>query len=222
MCFLSETAKVLPALHCSSINTSTVCTCTTCRADKALKSYAEKVMSSQRKSDKDHHAAAEAVLSTLASSAPTLDGLHSMITSLGMPCPNCGAGGATGLARPRMFNLLFQTHVGPVMPEDALLKPAATGEKVVNPNQVSHAYLRPETAQGVYVNYLNVMNSSRRKLPLGIGQVGKSFRNEVAVGNFVFRSREFDQMELQYFCDPDDSTSWYVMLTAHGENAQLD
>ena len=114
--------------------------------------------------------------------------LDGIIQSLRIPCPNCGAVD-NGFGQARMFNLLFETRVGPIMANESSGK----------------AYLRPETAQGVYANFMNVMNSSRKRLPLGIGQVGKSFRNEVAVGNFVFRTREFEQMELQYFCHPNQS-----------------
>jgi glycyl-tRNA synthetase len=99
-------------------------------------------------------------------------------------CPNCGE---KKLAAPRRFNLMFKTFVGPV--EDT----------------ASVAWLRPETAQGIFVNFENVQQASRRKLPFGIAQIGKSFRNEITPGNFIFRSREFEQMEMQYFCRPDDA-----------------
>ena len=99
-------------------------------------------------------------------------------------CPNCGMRGT--LTEPRKFNLMFKTYVGPVE-EDAGL-----------------VYLRPETAQGIYVNFENVRTSMRKRLPFGIAQIGKVFRNEISPGNFVFRMREFEQMELQYFIDPDD------------------
>ena len=99
-------------------------------------------------------------------------------------CPNCGQ---KKLGPPRRFNLMFKTFVGPV--EDT----------------ASVAWLRPETAQGIFVNFENVQQSTRRKLPFGIAQVGKSFRNEITPGNFIFRSREFEQMEMQYFCRPADA-----------------
>jgi len=99
-------------------------------------------------------------------------------------CPKCGSVGS--LTEARQFNLMFQTHMGPVE-EDA-----------------SVVYLRPETAQGIYVNYKNVLDSSRMKIPFGIAQVGKAFRNEITPGNFIFRTREFEQMEMQYFVRPDD------------------
>ncbi len=99
-------------------------------------------------------------------------------------CPKCGSVGS--LTEARQFNLMFQTHMGPVE-EDA-----------------SVVYLRPETAQGIYVNYKNVMDSSRMKVPFGIAQLWKAFRNEITPGNFIFRTREFEQMEMQYFVRPDN------------------
>ena len=103
-------------------------------------------------------------------------------------CPNCGS---TDLTEARAFNLMFKTYVGPV--EDG-----------------SHvAYLRPETAQGHFVNFLNVLQTSRKRPPFGIAQIGKSFRNEITPGNFVFRTREFEQMELEYFVPPDEAAKWF-------------
>ena len=96
------------------------------------------------------------------------------------PCPHCGG----VLSEPKQFNLMFQTNMG------------ATGDDI--------AYLRPETAQSIFVQYKNVLDSSRVKLPFGIAQIGKSFRNEVNPRNYIFRSREFEQMEIEYFCHPDD------------------
>jgi glycyl-tRNA synthetase len=104
----------------------------------------------------------------------------------GSVCPACGG----ELTEARMFNLMFKTHVGPV--EDA----------------GSVVYLRPETAQGIYVNFLNVMGPSRQKIPFGIAQIGKAFRNEISPGNFIFRSREFEQMEMQYFINPKEDEKW--------------
>ena len=103
-------------------------------------------------------------------------------------CPNCGTHGS--LTAPRLFNLMFKTFMGPV--EEA----------------ASVVYLRPETAQGIYVNYLNIMNTARLKIPFGIAQVGKAFRNEITPGNFIFRTREFEQMEMQFFVRPDDGDPW--------------
>jgi len=102
-------------------------------------------------------------------------------------CPACGG----ELTEPRMFNLMFKTFVGPV--ED----------------EASVAYLRPETAQGIFVNFQNVLNSTRKKLPFGIAQMGKSFRNEITTGNFIFRMREFEQMEIEYFVRPGTDEQWF-------------
>ena len=102
-------------------------------------------------------------------------------------CPACGG----ELTEPRMFNLMFKTFMGPV--EDA----------------ASVVYLRPETAQGIFVNFQNVLNSTRRKLPFGIAQTGKSFRNEITTGNFIFRMREFEQMEIEYFVKPGTDEQWF-------------
>ncbi|MBA4187415.1 MAG: glycine--tRNA ligase [Planctomycetaceae bacterium] len=95
------------------------------------------------------------------------------------------------LTEPRAFNLMFESHAGPIASEE---------------NKV---YLRPETAQGIFANYRNVMDSTRLKLPFGIAQVGKAFRNEINPRNFTFRSREFEQMEIEFFCHPDESMKWY-------------
>ena len=95
------------------------------------------------------------------------------------------------LTEPREFNLMFKTYVG-----------ALSGEE-------GAAYLRPETAQGIFVNFKNVLDSTRNRLPLGIAQIGKSFRNEITPRNFTFRSREFEQMEIEFFCHPDQSQEWY-------------
>ncbi len=105
----------------------------------------------------------------------------------GVKCPNCGEVNWTD---PRPFNLMFRTTVGAVSADD---DPAAL------------AYLRPETAQGIFTNFANVLNTSRRKLPFGIAQIGKAFRNEVTPGNFIFRTREFEQMEIEYFVKPEDA-----------------
>jgi len=95
------------------------------------------------------------------------------------------------LTEPRMFNLMFETYIGAIRDEDA------------------KAYLRPETAQGIFLNYKNVLDTTRVKVPFGIAQVGKAFRNEVTPRNFIFRSREFEQMEMEWFCPPDQSQKWY-------------
>ena len=114
--------------------------------------------------------------------------LDELTAGVAGPCPSCGQ---TTLGEPRKFNLMFKTFVGPA--EDS----------------ASVAWLRPETAQGIFVNFDNVQQTTRRKLPFGIAQVGKSFRNEITPGNFIFRSREFEQMEMQYFCRPDDAPRHY-------------
>jgi len=104
-------------------------------------------------------------------------------------CPNCGAKGS--FTEARAFNLMFKTYAGPV---------EGSGAEV---------YMRPETAQGMFVNFLNVLQTSRKKPPFGIAQVGKSFRNEITPGNFIFRTREFEQMELEFFVPPAESAQWY-------------
>jgi len=106
-----------------------------------------------------------------------------------LACPNCGTKGA--FTEPRQFNGLLRTHLGPVEDEAGL------------------AYLRPETAQGIFVNYLNVQTSARKRPPFGIGQIGKSFRNEITPSNFIFRTREFEQMEMEFFVPPDSAPEWF-------------
>jgi glycyl-tRNA synthetase len=103
-------------------------------------------------------------------------------------CPSCGS---NDLTEPRDFNLMFKTHTGPVADEGSV------------------AYLRPETAQGMFVNFKNVLQTTRKKPPFGIAQVGKSFRNEITPGNYVFRTREFEQMELEFFVPPADAPKWF-------------
>ena len=105
-----------------------------------------------------------------------------------MRCPECGDG---ELTEPRAFHLMFKTHVGPV--EDS----------------ASEAYLRPETAQGMFVNFENVLTTMRKKLPFGIAQIGRSFRNEITPGNFIFRDREFEQMEMEFFVMPGTDEEWH-------------
>ena len=127
-------------------------------------------------------------------------------------CPNCGNKG--GFTEPRLFNGLMKTFLGPVENEEGL------------------HYLRPETAQGIFVNFLNVMTSGRRKPPFGIAQVGKAFRNEITPGNFIFRTREFEQMEMEFFVEPgsdedwhqywiDERLRWYTDLGIRRENLQI-
>lgn len=115
-------------------------------------------------------------------------------------CSNCGS---TDLTEPRPFNLMFRTTVGAVSSDD---------------DPLALAYLRPETAQGIFTNFKNVLDTSRRKLPFGIAQIGKAFRNEVTPGNFIFRTREFEQMELEYFCRPEDAPRIHQeWIDAYGE-----
>ena len=103
-------------------------------------------------------------------------------------CPNCGAENFTSI---RKFNLMFKTFQG------------------VTEDSTSQIYLRPETAQGIFVNFKNVLRTTRKKLPMGIGQIGKAFRNEITPGNFTFRTREFEQMELEFFCKPGTDLEWF-------------
>jgi glycyl-tRNA synthetase len=110
-------------------------------------------------------------------------------------CPECGG----ELSEPRQFNLMFETHVGPVAEEG------------------STVYLRPETAQGIFVNFKNVLGFARKKPPFGIAQVGKSFRNEITPGNFIFRTREFEQMEMEYFVPPAEAEKWHQHWMAERE-----
>ncbi|MBR6816826.1 MAG: glycine--tRNA ligase [Clostridia bacterium] len=107
-----------------------------------------------------------------------------------IPCPTCGA--KNNFTSIRKFNLMFKTFQG------------------VNEDTASQIYLRPETAQGIFVNFKNVLRSTRRKMPMGIAQIGKSFRNEITPGNFTFRTREFEQMELEFFCNPAEEMEWFL------------
>ena len=118
----------------------------------------------------------------------TNEQLESFIEEKQIPCPTCGKHDFTGI---RKFNMMFKTHQG--VTEDAS-------------NEI---YLRPETAQGIFVNFQNVMRTTRKKLPAGIAQVGKSFRNEITPGNFIFRVLEFEQMELEFFCVPGTDLEWF-------------
>ena len=128
----------------------------------------------------------------------------------GDSCPSCSG----ELTEPHLFNLMFKTFIGPI--ED----------------QASVVYLRPETAQGMFVNFENVVNTTRKRLPFGIAQIGKAFRNEVTTGNFIFRCREFEQMEIEFFVRPgsdkqwfdywiEERTNWYVKLGIKKENLRL-
>jgi len=130
----------------------------------------------------------------------------------GVPCPDCGTKGAW--TEPRAFSGLLKTFLGPVDDEAGM------------------HYLRPETAQGIFVNFANVLQAARMKPPFGIGQIGKSFRNEITPGNFIFRTREFEQMEMEFFVEPgtdetwhqywiDERLAWYVNLGINPENLRL-
>lgn len=114
--------------------------------------------------------------------------MEAFIEDNNINCPNCGKKNFTSI---RQFNLMFKTHQG------------------VTDDTSTEIFLRPETAQGIFVNFKNIQRSSRKKLPFGIGQIGKSFRNEITPGNFTFRTREFEQMELEFFCKPGEDLEWY-------------
>ena len=119
----------------------------------------------------------------------TNEELEKYIAEHDIVCPVCGKKDFTGI---RQFNLMFKTHAG------------------VTENATNEIYLRPETAQGIFVNFPSVMRSTRKKLPAGIAQIGKSFRNEITPGNFIFRVREFEQMELEFFCKPGSELDWFA------------
>jgi glycyl-tRNA synthetase len=117
----------------------------------------------------------------------SFDEMKNIIDERNITCPNCGAHAYTDI---RQFNLMFKTFQG------------------VTESSTNEIFLRPETAQGIFVNYKNVQRSMRKKLPFGIGMIGKSFRNEITPGNFIFRTREFEQMELEFFCKPGTEVEW--------------
>ena len=121
--------------------------------------------------------------------AMTNDEMSAFIKEHGVKCPNCGKSNFTDI---RQFNMMFKTHVG------------------VTEDSKAVVYLRPETAQGIFVNFKNVTRTMRKKLPVGICQIGKSFRNEITPGNFLFRTREFEQMEMEFFCKPGTDLDWFA------------
>ena len=121
--------------------------------------------------------------------AMTGEELVAFIRERQVPCPGCGKSDFTDI---RKFNPMFKTHQG------------------VTEDTANEVYLRPETAQGIFVNFTNIQRTTRRKLPFGVCQVGKSFRNEITPGNFIFRIREFEQMELEFFCKPDTDLEWFA------------
>ncbi len=118
---------------------------------------------------------------------PTIEEMTELLK--GMNCPNCGSKGT--LTEPRLFNMMFKSHMSAIEDEANLV------------------YFRPETAQGIFVNFINVQQTCRRKLPFGIAQIGKSFRNEITPGNFIFRTREFEQMEMQFFIKPSENDTFF-------------
>ena len=120
--------------------------------------------------------------------AMTNEDMVAFIREKGVACPVCGKSDFTDI---RKFNLMFKTHQG------------------VTEDTASEVYLRPETAQGIFVNFKNIQRTTRRKIPFGVCQIGKSFRNEITPGNFIFRIREFEQMELEFFCEPDTDLEWF-------------
>lgn len=119
----------------------------------------------------------------------SLEKMEQFITEKKIPCPVCGNSNFTSI---RKFNLMFKTFQG------------------VTEESADTLYLRPETAQGIFVNFQNVQRTTRKKIPFGIGQIGKSFRNEITPGNFIFRIREFEQMELEFFCEPGTDLTWFA------------
>ena len=123
--------------------------------------------------------------------------MESFIAEKGIKCPECGKSDFTGI---RQFNLMFKTFQG------------------VTDDSKAEIYLRPETAQGIFVNFKSVQRASRKKVPFGIAQIGKSFRNEITPGNFIFRTREFEQMELEFFCRPGTELEWFSYWKEHCAN----
>ena len=126
--------------------------------------------------------------------------MSEFIAEKGIQCPECGKSDFTSI---RKFNMMYKTYQG------------------VNEETANQIYLRPETAQGIFVNFKNVQRTTRRKLPFGIAQIGKSFRNEITPGNFTFRIREFEQMELEFFCAPGTELEWYKYWKDYCKNFLL-
>ncbi|MFB9757134.1 MULTISPECIES: glycine--tRNA ligase [Bacillaceae] len=127
----------------------------------------------------------------------SFDQMAALIQEHDIACPDCGSKDFTEI---RQFNLMFKTHQG------------------VTQSSANEIYMRPETAQGIFVNFKNAQRSMRKKLPFGIGQVGKSFRNEITPGNFTFRTREFEQMELEFFCKPGEDLEWFTYWREYCKN----
>lgn len=152
------------------------------RADHLLEGHAARLRKKGRTQKADELEA------KLAAALGSNQALHDLIMEAGIKDPVSGTSDWTEV---RQFNLMFKTYVGPVE------------------SSASVAYLRPETAQGIFINFNNVVTATRKKLPFGIAQIGKSFRNEITPGNFVFRTREFEQMEMEFFCEPEEAEQWY-------------
>lgn len=152
------------------------------RADHLVEGKIEKYRKKGRTKDE------EALTAKLAAAMSDNQALRDLIIECKIKCPVSGTDDWTDV---RQFNLMFETHVGAMRDSSSI------------------AYLRPETAQGIFINFNNVVTSSRKKLPFGIAQIGKSFRNEITPGNFVFRTREFEQMEMEFFCRPEEAPEWY-------------
>jgi glycyl-tRNA synthetase len=162
----------------------------TWEASGHLKSFTDPLMDCRKCQERfrsDH--LLEKHLGTDAVVGKTLEEMGKMITDHQIVCPKCGARDFT---EARMFNLMFKTHQGVT---------AETGAEI---------YLRPETAQGIFVNFKNILNTMRKKIPFGIAQIGKAFRNEITPGNFIFRTREFEQMEIEYFVQPGEEKKWHT------------
>ena len=153
------------------------------RADHLVERKIEKYRKKGRAKDE------EALTAKLAAAMNDNAALRDLIIECKIKCPVSGTDDWTDV---RQFNLMFETHVGAMRDSSSV------------------AYLRPETAQGIFINFNNVVTSSRKKLPFGIAQIGKSFRNEITPGNFVFRTREFEQMEMEFFCRPEEAPKWYA------------
>ncbi|HBR30863.1 MAG TPA: glycine--tRNA ligase, partial [Clostridiales bacterium] len=130
----------------------------------------------------------------------TNEQLSEYIKEKSVPCTGCGKSDFTPI---RKFNMMFKTHQG------------------VTEDSQAEVYLRPETAQGIFVNFKNIQRSTRRKIPFGVAQVGKSFRNEITPGNFIFRIREFEQMELEFFCKPGTDLEWFYYWKDYCKNFLL-
>ena len=129
------------------------------------------------------------------------DDLVKFIDDNNIPCPNCGKHNFTGI---RQFNLMFKTFQG------------------VTDDSSAQIYSRPETCQGIFVNFKNILRTTRKRVPMGIGQIGKSFRNEITPGNFIFRTREFEQMEYEFFCKPDTDLEWFEYFENYCKQFLLD